>query len=82
LFLLTAREGGRAKPIRNGYRPVFFFGGTDATGSLELELDLAPGAHGPVRFVLDRPVAIEPGVRFALREGGRTIGAGVVTAIE
>jgi elongation factor Tu len=81
LFLLTAREGGRVRPVRSGYRPQFFFGGTDVTGTLELEIDIAPGDHAEARFALDRAVAIEAGMRFTLREGGRTIGAGVVTAI-
>jgi elongation factor Tu len=78
LFLLSAKEGGRARPVRSGYRPQFFFGGTDVTGTLELEIDIAPGDHANVLFALDRPVGIEPGMRFTLREGGRTIGAGIV----
>jgi elongation factor Tu len=82
LFLLTHKEGGRARPVRSGYRPQFFFGGSDVPGTLELVTDMAPGDHAAARFVLDRPMALEPGVRFTLREGGRTIGAGVVTTIE
>ncbi len=81
LYLLTRKEGGRHKPVRSGYRPQFFFGATDVTGRLDLDLDLAPGDHAEVRFALDREVALEPGVRFSLREGGRTIGAGLVVAL-
>jgi elongation factor Tu len=79
LYLLTAKEGGRPRAIRTGYRPQFFFGGTDVTGTLELEGEIAPGARTHARVVLDKPVAMEPGVRFTLREGGRTVGAGIVT---
>jgi elongation factor Tu len=81
LFLLSAKEGGRARPVRSGYRPQFYFGGSDVTGTLELEIDIAPGDHAAVRFALDRPIAFEPGVRFTLRESGRTIGAGIVIDI-
>jgi elongation factor Tu len=81
LYLLASGEGGRAKPIRPGYRPQLFVGATDVTATLDLEHELAPGARETVAFRLDRPVALEPGVRFALREGGRTIGAGVVTDV-
>jgi len=82
LFLLTHEEGGRARPVRSGYRPQFYFGGTDVPGTLVLELDAAPGARVEAGFALDRPVALEPGVRFTLREGGRTVGAGIVTTID
>ncbi len=82
LYLLTAREGGRAKPIRTGYRPQLFLGATDVTATLGLGVELPPGGRAEVELTLDRPVALEPGVRFALREGGRTIGAGVVTATQ
>jgi len=82
LYLLTAKEGGRPRPIRTGYRPQFFFGGTDVTGTLELgEAEVAPGARVAARFALDRAVALEPGVRFTMREGGRTIGAGIVVDV-
>ncbi|MCB9565431.1 MAG: elongation factor Tu [Kofleriaceae bacterium] len=79
VYLLTAAEGGRRKPLRSGYRPQFFFGATDVTGTLELAGDGEPGGRIDVGFALDRPVGFEPGVRFTLREGGRTVGAGVVT---
>jgi elongation factor Tu len=82
LYLLTSREGGRAKPIRAGYRPQLFLGATDVTATLGIEQEIAPGGRAEVELALDRPVALEPGVRFALREGGRTIGAGVVTATQ
>ena len=82
LYLLTTREGGRAKPIRPGYRPQLFVGATDVTATLALTDPLAPGARAEVALALDRPVALEPGVRFALREGGRTIGAGIVTVVD
>ena len=79
LYLLTAAEGGRKKAFRTGYRPQFFFGASDVTGTLAVEDEAPPGGHLAVDFTLDRAVAFEPGVRFVLREGGRTIGAGVVT---
>ena len=82
LYLLTAKEGGRARAVRSGYRPQFFFGATDVTGALEVDADVTPGDRAEVRFALDRAVACEPGVRFTLREGGRTVGAGVVIAVE
>ncbi|NVB83235.1 MAG: elongation factor Tu [Kofleriaceae bacterium] len=81
LYLLSAREGGRAKAIRTGYRPQLFVGATDVTATLASEAELMPGARAEVDLALDKPVALEAGVRFALREGGRTIGAGVVTAV-
>jgi elongation factor Tu len=82
LYLLTAKEGGRARPIRAGYRPQLFLGATDVTATLAVDTELPPGGRAEVALALDRPVALEPGVRFALREGGRTIGAGVVTATQ
>jgi elongation factor Tu len=82
LYLLTAREGGRAKPIRAGYRPQLFLGATDVTATLGLDLEVPPGGRAEVELALDRPVALEPGVRFALREGGKTVGAGVITATQ
>jgi elongation factor Tu len=80
LYLLTKSEGGRAKAIRNGYRPQLFIGATDVTATLATT-ELLPGARAEVDLALDRAVAIEVGVQFALREGGKTIGAGVVTAV-
>jgi elongation factor Tu len=63
------------------YRPQFFFGPTNVTGTLDVEGAVTPGAHARVRFVLDRAIALDRGVRFALREGSRTIGAGLVVSI-
>ena len=82
LYLLSAKEGGRARPIRAGYRPQLFLGATDVTATLAIDVELPPGGRAEVALALDRPVALEPGVRFALREGGRTIGAGVVTTTQ
>jgi len=81
LHLLATRDGGRKTAIRAGYRPQLFVGATDVTATLDLAAELAPGTRTEIALRLDRPVALEPGVRFAMREGGRTIGAGVVTAV-
>jgi elongation factor Tu len=83
LYVLTAAEGGRHTAFSTGYTPQFFFGATDVTGSLTVPDDgiVEPGARARVAFLLGRPTGIEPGMRFALREGGRTIGAGVVTTV-
>ncbi|MCB9760277.1 MAG: elongation factor Tu [Alphaproteobacteria bacterium] len=84
IFVLSREEGGRHKPFGTGYRPQFFFGTTDVTGVLDVgEVGLVqPGDRATVRFELIKPVGFEPGVRFAMREGGRTIGAGIVTRAE
>jgi elongation factor Tu len=84
LYVLTAAEGGRHTPFGSGYTPQFFFGTTDVTGTLVVpgEQPVIPGDRARVGFRLVHPVGLEPGMRFALREGGRTIGAGVVTAVE
>jgi elongation factor Tu len=85
LYVLGEKEGGRAKPFGTGYRPQFFFGTTDVTGTL-IEIEgsdvVAPGGRAALTFELDKPVGVEPGMRFALREGSKTVGAGVVTAVE
>jgi elongation factor Tu len=83
LYLLAAQEGGRKKAVRSGYRPQLFIGATDVTATIDLgdTHALEPGARAEVAFALARPIALEPGVRFALREGGRTIGAGVVLRV-
>ncbi len=81
LYLLTAREGGRAKPIRAGYRPQLFVGATDVTATLGVIDPVEPGGRAEVELALDRAIALEAGVRFAVREGGRTVGAGVITAV-
>jgi len=82
LYVLGANEGGRHTPFGSGYTPQFFFGATDVTGALEVHGGVIhPGDRARVRFTLIRPIGIEPGMRFALREGGRTIGAGLVTGV-
>jgi elongation factor Tu len=82
LYVLTAKEGGRHTPFGSGYEPQFFFGTTDVTGTLDVDGDTAmPGDRARVRFRLQRAVGIEPGMRFALREGKRTVGAGIVLAV-
>ena len=82
IFLLTAAEGGRHTAMKSGYQPQLWFGATDVTASLALEVDtLDPGAHGTVRLALTRAVPLEPGMRFAMREGGRTVGAGVIKSV-
>jgi elongation factor Tu len=84
LYVLSAAEGGRHTPFSTGYTPQFFFGPTDVTGTLTVPEDglVEPGARARVGFWLGRPTGIEPGMRFALREGGHTIGAGVVMAVK
>jgi translation elongation factor EF-Tu-like GTPase len=83
VFVLTAEEGGRHTPFASGYRPQFFFGVTNVTGVIHTADGslVEPGAQVEVSFELARPVGIEPGVRFAIREGGKTVGAGVVTEV-
>jgi elongation factor Tu len=82
LFTLSQKEGGRHTPFGTGYMPQFFFGATDVTGTLEVRGDaVVPGERALVGFTLQRAVGIEAGMRFALREGGRTIGAGIITAV-
>ena len=85
LFLLTAKEGGRHTPLIKGYKPQFFFGTTDVTGTIsDLGVNdlLTPGDHAEVGLELMKPVGMEPGMRFAVREGGKTVGAGVVLSVE
>jgi elongation factor Tu len=83
VYVLGAAEGGRHTPFATGYTPQFYFGATDVNGTLEvLGADLVfPGDRARVAFRLGHPVGIEPGVRFALREGGRTVGAGVIVSV-
>lgn len=83
VFVLSAEEGGRHTPFASGYRPQFFFGVTNVTGVLRTEGEamVAPGDRAEVSFELAKPVGIEAGVRFAIREGGKTVGAGVVTEV-
>jgi elongation factor Tu len=84
IFVLTEEEGGRHTPFSSGYRPQLFFGVTDVTGVLHADNGeaIGPGDQAEIRFELTKPVGIEKGVRFAIREGGRTVGAGVVTEVE
>ncbi|MGL4603508.1 MAG: elongation factor Tu, partial [Iodobacter sp.] len=77
-------EGGRHTPFFNGYRPQFFFRTTDVTGSVDLPEGtemVMPGDNVEVTVSLIAPVAMEQGLRFAIREGGRTVGAGVVAKV-
>jgi len=84
-YILTKDEGGRHKPFFNGYRPQFYFRTTDVTGSLTLPEGvemIMPGDNVTIGAELIVPIALEQGLRFAIREGGRTIGAGVVASVE
>jgi elongation factor Tu len=81
LYLLTAGEGGRRGAIRTGYKPQLYVGATSVTATLGAAGELTPGERAQVELAFERPVALEAGVRFALREGGKTVGAGVITAV-
>ena len=84
IYVLGKDEGGRHTPFFNGYRPQFFFRTTDVTGSVELPAGtemVMPGDNVSVTVALIAPVAMEEGLRFAIREGGRTVGAGVVAKV-
>jgi elongation factor Tu len=84
IFVLSKDEGGRHTPFGSGYQPQFYFGPTDVTGVIRVDTEtgmVEPGAQAQVSFELNKPVAIETGMRFAMREGGKTIGAGVVTEV-
>jgi elongation factor Tu len=83
IFVLTAEEGGRHTPFASGYQPQFFFGVTDVTGIIDAGEDgvVKPGDQAEISFALKKPVGIEKGVRFAIREGGKTVGAGLVTEV-
>lgn len=83
-YILTKDEGGRHKPFFNGYRPQFYFRTTDVTGNLTLPEGVEmvmPGDNVTISAELITPIAMEKGLRYAIREGGRTIGAGVVSEI-
>ncbi|MDD3534914.1 MAG: elongation factor Tu [Candidatus Cloacimonetes bacterium] len=83
-YILTKEEGGRQKPFKTGYRPQFYFRTTDVTGSLTLPegtLMVMPGDNVEITAELITPIAMEQGLRFAIREGGHTIGSGVVGKI-
>ena len=84
IFVLSKEEGGRHKPFGSGYSPQFFFGTTDVTGVITVDSDVGvvnPGEQANIRFELIKPVGLENGIRFAIREGGITVGAGVVTDV-
>ncbi|KJS68481.1 MAG: elongation factor Tu, partial [Peptococcaceae bacterium BICA1-7] len=84
VYVLTKEEGGRHTPFFNGYRPQFYFRTTDVTGVADLPEGVEmvmPGDNIRINIKLITPIAIEEGLRFAIREGGRTVGAGVVTSV-
>ncbi len=84
VYVLTKDEGGRHTPFFNGYRPQFYFRTTDVTGTITLPAGtemVMPGDHIDMEIQLITPIAIEEGLRFAIREGGRTVGSGVVAKI-
>jgi elongation factor Tu len=84
VYVLTKEEGGRHKPFFSNYRPQFYFRTTDVTGSINLpdgtEM-VMPGDNTTMTVELGKPIAMDEGLRFAIREGGRTVGAGRVTKI-
>jgi elongation factor Tu len=84
IYVLSKDEGGRHTPFFNGYRPQFYFRTTDVTGAVQLPEGVEmvmPGDNISVEVKLISPIAMEEGLRFAIREGGRTVGAGVVASI-
>jgi elongation factor Tu len=84
VYVLTKEEGGRHTPILTGYRPQFYFRTTDVTGVMHLPEDMQmimPGDNVTITVELIQPIAMEQALRFAIREGGRTVGAGRVTSI-
>ncbi|MBT3260059.1 MAG: elongation factor Tu, partial [Deltaproteobacteria bacterium] len=83
-YILTKEEGGRHTPFFNGYRPQFYFRTTDVTGVTTLPEGVEmvmPGDNVAMEVVLITPIAMEKELRFAIREGGRTVGAGVISEI-
>ena len=84
VYVLTKEEGGRHTPFFNGYRPQFYFRTTDVTGNIKLPEGVEmvmPGDNIEMEVTLITPIAIEAGLRFAIREGGRTVGSGAVTSV-
>jgi elongation factor Tu len=84
VYILTKEEGGRHTPFFNGYRPQFYFRTTDVTGVVDLPAGvemIMPGDNTTMTIKLITPIAIEEGLRFAIREGGRTVGSGVVSSV-
>jgi elongation factor Tu len=85
VYVLSKEEGGRHTPFFKGYRPQFYFRTTDVTGVVELKEGVEmvmPGDNAEMTVELIQPIAMDEGLRFAIREGGRTVGAGAVTKIE
>jgi elongation factor Tu len=85
VYVLTKDEGGRHTPFFNGYRPQFYLRTTDVTGEIALPEGVEmvmPGDNIEMQVKLIAPIAIEPGLRFAIREGGRTVGSGAVTSVK
>ena len=85
VYVLSKEEGGRHTPFFNGYRPQFYFRTTDVTGAIKLpegQEMVMPGDNTNMEIELGQPIAMDQGLRFAIREGGRTVGAGVVTEIQ
>jgi elongation factor Tu len=85
VYVLSKEEGGRHTPFFNGYRPQFYVRTTDVTGAIRLPEGVEmvmPGDHIDMTVELIQPVAMEEGVKFAIREGGRTVGAGICTRVE
>ena len=84
-YILTKEEGGRHTPFFTNYRPQFYFRTTDVTGIVKLPADkemVLPGDNVKMDVELINPIAMDKGLRFAIREGGRTVGAGVVSEIK
>ena len=84
VYVLTKEEGGRHTPFFNGYRPQFYFRTTDVTGNIKLPEGVEmvmPGDNIDMEITLITPIAMEPGLRFAIREGGRTVGSGVIAKV-
>lgn len=84
VYVLSKEEGGRHTPFFNNYRPQFYFRTTDVTGTVQLEEGVEmvmPGDNTVMHVTLITPIAMEVGLRFAIREGGKTVGAGAVTEI-
>ena len=84
VYVLSKAEGGRHTPFFGGYKPQFFFRTTNVTGGIRLpnEIEMVmPGDNAAVAVSLDKPVALDIGSRFAIREGGKTVGSGVITEV-
>ena len=84
VFMLSKEEGGRHKPFGSGYSPQFYFGTTDVTGVITVDNVVGfvnPGEQTDIHFELFKAVGLENGIRFAIREGGITVGAGLVTEV-